>query len=107
MPSSFIFEPVYSTEFSFSDIVEFRKEFKVSQDDFAKIFDIPLSTLQKIERGESKDKNILKLIENYMTFPKTALWQLEQARGRVHHRSRSKLKSIFFKLLDYPSKSGI
>ena len=106
-PSSFIFEAVYSTEFSFSDIVEFRKEFKVSQDDFAKVFDIPLSTLQKIERGESKDKNILRLIEIYMTFPETALWQLEQTGGRVHHRSRSKLKSIFFKLLDCPSKLSI
>lgn len=94
-PSSFVFEPVYKAEFSKKDILTFRKELQISQQDLAKAFDINRLTLLKIETGKSVDANTLKLIQIYFQFPEIALWQLKQTGGRIQSDILNKLIKYF------------
>ena len=94
-PSSFVFEPVYSSDFSADDITKFRKQLSISQHDFALAFDISQATLQRIESDKSIDLNTLKRIEMLLTFPDVALWQLKQTGDRVHKNALTKLRKYF------------
>src|SRR5262249_387222 len=62
-PSSFIFEPVYRTEFGPRDVTNLRKKLGITQHDLAEAFDISKVTLQRIESGDSKDLNTLKRLQ--------------------------------------------
>lgn len=92
-PSTFIFEAVYKSEFSASDIKQFREQLDMTQHDFALAFDISQATLQRIEAGESHDPNTLKRIEILLSFPSVALWQLKQTGNQVHKNILIKLKA--------------
>lgn len=94
-PSSFVFEPVYKTEFSKKDILAFREELQISQQELAKAFDIKKLTLLKIETEKSMDANTLKLLQIYFQFPEVALWQLKQTGGRIHSDILNKLIKYF------------
>ncbi|OGT26541.1 MAG: hypothetical protein A3I77_06790 [Gammaproteobacteria bacterium RIFCSPLOWO2_02_FULL_42_14] len=94
-PSSFVFEPVYSSDFSVNDIAKYREQLSISQHDFALAFDISQVTLQRIESGNSADLNTLKRIEMLLTFPDVALWQLKQTGNRIHKNALIKLKKYF------------
>jgi len=94
-PSSFIFEPVYFCETLGAGFVELRNHLAISQYDFSAAFDLNLVTLRKIESGESSDKNTLKLLQVYLSFPEVALWQLRQTGGRIHYAARSRLVNYF------------
>jgi DNA-binding XRE family transcriptional regulator len=93
-PSSFIFEPVYHTEFSPADITSLRKKLQITQYDLATAFDINKTTLQRIESKTSQDENTLKRIQILFTFPEVALWQLKQTGGKIH-------KDVLNKLINY------
>lgn len=93
-PSSFIFEPVYYSEFDPTDIAKLRKQLHITQHDLATAFDISKPTLQRIESGASQDLNTLKRIQILFKFPEVALWQLKQTGCRVH-------KDILAKLIKY------
>lgn len=93
-PSSFVFEPVYYSEFNPADITNLRKQLQITQHDLATAFDISKVTLQRIEAGTSHDINILKRIEILFGFPNVALWQLKQTGGRVH-------RDVLIKLIKY------
>lgn len=93
-PSTFIFEPVYYSEFNVTDIVKLRRQLKISQHDLAKALDLSQTTLQRIEAGVSSDLNTLKYMKILFTFPEVALWQLELTGGLVH-------KDVLFKLIKY------
>src|SRR3990167_105119 len=94
-PSSFIFEPIYQTNFKPSDITKFRDRLDITQYDFAHAFHISQATLQRIEAGKSKDDSALKKIEIFLTFPDVALWQLQQTGGTIHHQTLMRLRRYF------------
>lgn len=99
-PSSFIFEPIYHSEFNPVDITKLREQLHITQHDLARAFDITKSTLQRIESGASHDQNTLKRIQILFEFPEVALWQLKQTGGRIHSNVLTKLMKYF------GSKSG-
>lgn len=94
-PSTFVFEPVYFSEFTVAAITQFRKQYGITQHDFATAFDLSLVTLQRIESNASVDANTLKRIEILLSFPEVALWQLKQTGGRVHKDVLIVLKKYF------------
>lgn len=94
-PSSFIFEPVYKTEFSVSNVIKLREELKISQHDLALAFDFSEATLQKIETQKSHDPNILKRLQIYFEFPEVALWQLKQTGHKVKNEALVRLINYF------------
>lgn len=94
-PSSFIFEPVYRTEFNHNDVTKLREKLQITQHDLAEAFDISKVTLQRIEAGISKDANTLKRLEVLFDFPEVALWQLKQTGAFIHVDVRRKLENYF------------
>lgn len=94
-PSSFVFEPVYKRDFSNVDILRFRKQLRLTRHDLAEAFDFSLPTIQRIESGKSQDLNTIKRLQIYLEFPEVALWQLQQAGGRVHGDVHSRLLNYF------------
>lgn len=62
-PSSFVFEPQYEESFSFEECEKWRKQMGLSMQDFANLFDVSLSILQKMKADTSSGKEILKKIE--------------------------------------------
>ena len=94
-PSTFVFEPSYENEFNINDITKLREELDITQHDFAKALDISKATLQRIESGESHEKNTLKYIQILLEFPEVALWQLKQTGNQVHHDVLAKLIKYF------------
>jgi DNA-binding XRE family transcriptional regulator len=97
-PSTFIFEPVYITDFLVADIINLRKELDISQADFAKAFGLKKVTLQRIEAQTSHDTNTIKLLEIYFSFPDVALWQLKQTGINIHTKILVRLKNYFSQL---------
>lgn len=94
-PSSFVFEPVYYSEFDSSDISNLRKKLQITQHDLAKALDISQTTLQRIEAGASSDLNTLKYMQILLKFPEVALWQLKLTGGQVHRDVSTKLMKYF------------
>jgi DNA-binding XRE family transcriptional regulator len=94
-PSSFIFEPVYYSEFNSSDITSLREQLHITQYDLAKALDISQTTLQRIESGASRDLNTLKYMQILLKFPEIALWQLKQTGNQVHKDVSTKLINYF------------
>lgn len=94
-PSSFIFEPVYYSEFDPSEINNLREKLQITQHDFAEAFDVNQRTLQRIEAGTSLDPSTLKHVQIMLTFPEVAIWQLKQTGSRVHRDVLSKLIKYF------------
>ena len=89
-PSSFIFEPLfYKDTFSFEDCEKFREHLGLSMQDFAYLFDVSLSILQKIKAGETSGKEVLKRIELYMRFPETLDFQIKR-NGKWLHPEKMK-----------------
>lgn len=94
-PSSFIFEPVYYSEFNATQIINLRKKLHLTQHEIAEAFDINERTLQRIEKGTTHDLNTLKRLQIYFEFPEVALWQLKQTGSRLHHDVLTKLIKYF------------
>jgi transcriptional regulator with XRE-family HTH domain len=94
-PSSFVFEPVYKSEFSNVDILRFRKTLKITRHDLAQAFEFSVPTIQRIETGKSKDENTLKRLQIYLEFPEVALWQLKLTGAKVHGAVLDKLIKYF------------
>jgi HipA-like protein len=94
-PSSFVFEPVYHSEFDSTDIIKLREQLQITQHDLAKALDISQTTLQRIEAGTSRDLNTLKFIQIFLQFPEVALWQLKQTGSRVPTDVANKLRKYF------------
>lgn len=98
-PSSFVFEPIYiPLDDTKEQLRNFRKELNLSRWDFAKAFDFPEITIQKVENGQTRDHNILKLIDLMLHNPKIALDQLAVTGKCVHADVRTRLYYYFKKL---------
>jgi DNA-binding XRE family transcriptional regulator len=94
-PSSFIFEPIYYSEFGSSDIINLRKKLQITQHDLAKVLDISQTTLQRLEAGVSSDLTTLRYMQVLLNFPEVALWKLKQTGGQVHQEVLTKLIKYF------------
>ncbi len=68
-PSTFVFESVYLPQNGIEEIRIFRQMLDLSLREVSSAFDIHLPTLNKIETGKSTDKNTLKLLKIYLSFP--------------------------------------
>ena len=99
-PSSFIFEPVYYCSFTKEDIKKLRNEIGITQHDLAKILDISIATLARLETGISHDANTIKRIEIFFKFPEVALWELNKTGGGLHREVLAKLYDHFNDMKD-------
>lgn len=93
-PSSFVFEPVFDSEFTAADLVAFRKKLELSTRDFAILFDVAYSTLNKIENGKMSGRDILKRIEIYALFKEVALFEIEKNKAKVHSNVYESVKTL-------------
>jgi HipA-like protein len=91
-PSSFIFEPIYKDTFGFSDCEKFREQLGLSLQDFAYLFDVSLSILQKIKAGTAEGKDILQHLEGYLNIPEALEFQLKKNAKYLHSE---KIKNIW------------
>ncbi len=96
-PSSFIFEPIYKDTFNFDECEKFREKIGITMQDFAYLFDISLSILQKIKAGESSGKEILKRLEIFMSDRNILYKQIKKNMGRLH---TDKQRELMFHLLE-------
>ncbi|MCM2281749.1 MAG: HipA N-terminal domain-containing protein [Bdellovibrionaceae bacterium] len=94
-PSSFVFEPVVINDFTFTDIIRFRKVTGLSRHEMAMAFDLNEPTLQRVETGKSADLNTMKRIQIYLEFPEVALWQLESAGRKISNETLARLTDYF------------
>ena len=94
-PSSFVFSAVFTSDFAPEDIARFRKLTAVSLRDLATAFDIRSVTLQRIENGQSRDANTIKLMQIYLEFPEVALWELEKTKAKISSEGYKALVTYF------------
>ncbi len=95
-PSSFIYEAIYESQDSIAEqLKHFRKQLNLTQWDFAMLFDFAQITIQKVEAGKTTDKNILRLLDIYMTDPKAALQQMKLTGKKVHRDVRDRVYKYF------------
>jgi HipA-like protein len=88
-PSSFIFVPVRSMpQFGRFDLIRFRKSLSLSVREFALLFDVSTSIVNKIETGKADGKEILKRIEIYYRFPEVAMYEIQKNGILVHANQR-------------------
>lgn len=88
-PSSFIFEKDEDFSFDADEVKKFRKELNLSMKEFEDLFELPHSTLIRLENGKSKNKILLRYLE---TFSKNheALYSLLLKRGQYLHDKKFK-----------------
>ncbi len=77
-PSSFIIEEERDERFNGEGLRKFREELGISLRDFAELFDVSLSSIQRIEGGQSEGRDVLKRIEIYAKFKNVARWEVER-----------------------------
>ena len=83
-PSSFIIERETQGDFTGKSLKEFRKKLELSMRDFSELFDISLSSIQKIENEQVSGKEVLKRIEIYSKFPDVAIFEAKRNKKGVH-----------------------
>ena len=95
-PSSIIFEPIYKDSFNLSVCEKFREKMGLTMQDFAHLFEISLSILQKIKAGSSSGKEILKRLEIFMKDHNMLYKQIKKNMGQLH---TDKQRELMFHLL--------
>jgi len=72
-PSSFILEPVVEDDPAVivNNIRIFLEENSLSQQDFANILDIPITSFSRLLTGTSLDRTLLRLIDLYLSSPQS------------------------------------
>ncbi|MBN2479502.1 MAG: HipA N-terminal domain-containing protein [Parachlamydiales bacterium] len=94
-PSSLIFEPIFSKEFTSKDVLRYRKWLGLTQREFASCFEFSKSTLIRIEHEKEFKNEVLKRLELYMKFPETACYQIIQNSGWLNDdKTKEILKKI-------------
>lgn len=100
-PSSFIFEFPNNYQYSNTNYAIFRKDLGISIRDFALLFDIPLGTLQSIERNHSLGREALKRIEIYDLFPQIAKFEAVRNKALIHSDKFIKVMNYLDNKIDY------
>jgi len=85
-PSSFLFKPIYSENFTGSDLKCFRNNLGLSVREFAKCFDFSHPGVTRVETGQSDGREILKRVEIYTLYPEVALDQLRRLAAYIHQK---------------------
>ncbi len=93
-PSSFVFELSSPPPYGPSDYVNFRKKVRLTLRDFAAVFNIGISTLQKLEKNSTQVKEPLSRIEIYDRFPEVALFELSRNGKLIHSAKREQVEAI-------------
>lgn len=71
------------------NIKEIRYKTGLSQKEFSNLFNIPVSTLQKWEQGESSPSPyIVKLIANQLPLDIDSLYRIEDNNGKIYYYNR-------------------
>lgn len=95
-PSCFIYEAIYEPQESTPEqLKSFREKLELTQWDFAMLFDFSQVTIQKVEAGKTKDKNILRLIDVFITNPTAALEQMRITGKKTHRDVRDRVYKYF------------
>jgi len=106
-PSTFVYEPVFSTESHIPEaLIKFREDLSLTRWEMAQAFEISELMLLRIETGRSQDANILRLIEMYLHFPEVSLWLLRRTGKKFHSRTRTRLVVHFEERLENERKSA-
>lgn len=92
-PSSFILEPV--VEDNPADVVNnirgFLAENSLSQQDFANLLDIPITSLSRLLTGTSVDRTLLRLIDLYLSSPKSLAQIFSYTQRKLTEKKRARL----------------
>lgn len=103
-PSSFIFEILDKNQYTATDYIKFRNDINLTIRDFAAVFDIGISTLQKLEKNSSQVKESLKRIEIYDRFPEVALFELNRNGKLIHSTKKEITESILKEKIRFNKK---
>ncbi len=93
-PSCFMFEPVYKKNFGADDLKEYRSSLGLTLREFAQLFDMSYSNLQKIESHQVSGKDILKRIEIYQKFPNVALYEVFKNAAVLHADKKTQVIKV-------------
>lgn len=101
-PSTFVFEPVYITGENLTKdaLRKFRVTNKISLRIMAEAFNLNYLTLQRIEKGTSKDRNTIRLVFLYLNFPDVAIWAVTINAAKIPQKTVSKLLAYFRNMKD-------
>lgn len=94
-PSTFVFEPVHDEKTDGEVLKRFRNSLDLSLRDIAAAFDLPLPTLARIEVGRSHDRNTIRLLEIYTSFPEIGLWITKRNQRKLHQTVSRRLLEHF------------
>src|SRR3989338_7418629 len=83
-PSSFIFEPIYKNKYSYQHIEKLKDKLGLSLQDVAYLFDVSLSSLQKIKTKDTPGNEILRQIELYLEVPEALEFQIQRNAKYLH-----------------------
>lgn len=100
-PSSFIFSPAPTISITSEDIVNFRKDLRLTVREFSELFDFAPATINRIENKIILGKDALKRLEIYFYFPEVALHEAKKNHFKINDEKtkyvekflRSRLKS--------------
>ncbi|MEI8026311.1 MAG: HipA N-terminal domain-containing protein [Pseudomonadota bacterium] len=92
-PSSFIIEPV--VEDHPADVVNnirgFLPENSLSQQDFANLLDIPITSLSRLLTGASVDRTLLRLIDLYLSSPNSLVQIFSYTQRKLTEKKRARV----------------
>jgi len=94
-PSSFVFEPIYEDSYSSKDLSNFRKRLNLTVREFADCFSLSPSAVNRIEKGDSSGRDILKRVEIYDRFPEVALYQIAKTGGVLSRKKQQYINHYF------------
>lgn len=94
-PSNFVFEVAPCDELlSGEQLIEFRRNLGLSQRQFANFFDIPIATLQTIEKETSDARTTRRYLQIFIEHP-AALWKILEKRGLYIHSRQKEVMEKF------------
>ena len=101
-PSSFIFSPAPTISITSEQVIDFRKDLKLTLREFSELFDFAPATIHRIENKTITGRDSLKRLEIYYHFPEVALHEVKKNHFKINNKKtehvkiflRSKLKSI-------------
>ena len=106
-PSSFLFEGDWIVEYTSLDYSKFRKELGLTLREFASVFDVSISSLQKLEKKMESGREVLKRIEIYDRFPEVALFELKKSGKLIHSSKKEKVEDFLLEKIKFLRKQKV
>lgn len=103
-PSSFVFEPVFTSSFSGSDLKAWREHLGLSTRDFADAFGLSQANLVRIENEKASGVSVLPMMEIFHEFPQAGALYVEKHAHKLH---QDKKMQLFNKLCSKTSKKKL